>query len=146
MPESQPIVTIRKRNFKKLNLNDFKTRLCQSRSFTEPVGMVDDFVDQIEADVTKILDDLIPERTCKKRYSSKKHCWLSEAAMEAKRAWRRLKPRWLKNKTSENKLPYHKSCKVANKLIMDSLRLKHSKDFDAASDNSRTLWKAVNKL
>ena len=47
--ESQPIVTIRKRNLKKLNLNDFKTRLYQSSSFTEPAGVVDDFVDQIEA-------------------------------------------------------------------------------------------------
>ena len=110
--ESQPIVTIRRRNFKKLNLSDFKTRLCQSSSFTEPAGLVDDFVDQIEADVTKILDDLIPERTCEKR-SSKKRCWLSEAAMEAKRTRRRLERRWLqKPRLLRNKtLHIVKSCK-----------------------------------
>ena len=66
--------------------------------------------------------------------------------MEAKRTRRRLERRWLINKTAENKLAYRKSCKVANKLIMDSLRVKHSNDIEAASDNSRTLWKAVNKL
>ena len=49
-------------------------------------------------------------------------------------------------KAESDRVKYRKSCRDANKLIMQSLQNKFSSDIEEASGNSRTLWKAVNKL
>ena len=89
---------------------------------------------------------MVPEQTCTKRRSSKTHCWLSAAAMEAKRVRRRLERRWLHTQREEDRVAYRKSCRTANKLITDSLEAKNTEIINEAAGSSRTLWKAVNSL
>ena len=89
---------------------------------------VDEFVDQIEKNVSQILEDLVPLKTITKRKPSKPHCWLTDDAIKAKRTRRKLERRWLHSKKESDRQAYRNSCRVANKLITESLRVKHARD------------------
>ena len=134
------------RNLKRFNAEVFVSRLQESDIFMHPANSVDEFVEQIERDVTQFLDDLVPFKTITKRLPKKPHCWLSDAAIVAKRIRRRLERRWLHTRKESDRQAYRNSCRKANKLITESLQEKHAKDVEEASENSRTLWRAVNKL
>ena len=124
--EKKPLLKVKKRRLNKLDLESFRTGMLNKKTFQNPASDVDAFVDQFEGDVTRILDEMVPEQTCTKSRSSKTHCWLSAAAMEAKRVRRRLERRWIHTQREEDRVAYRKSCCTANKLITDSLKAKNT--------------------
>ena len=65
---SQPIVvTVRKRNFKNLNADEFQFLLLHCNTSINPAESIDDFVYLIKLrHCAEVLDDLIPERSLKK--------------------------------------------------------------------------------
>ena len=89
------------RDFKRFDAKVFSTRLLESDIFTHPSDTVDEFVDQIEKNVSQILDDLVPLKTITKRKPSKPHCWLTDDAIKAKRTRRKLEHRWLHRRRNQ---------------------------------------------
>ena len=71
---------------------------------------------------------------------------LSTEALRAKRLRRQLERRWLKTRLESDRQAYRQSCRVANDLITRSLQNSNAQVIDEASRDSRSLWRAVNKL
>ena len=135
-----------RRNLKRMNADVFKSRVLNSDCWLNPAPSVDDYAEQIRHDITKILDDLAPERLVKRRKSIKRRTWLSDAAIEAKRKRRRLERKWRKSGLDSDRVRYRSSCRETNKLINESLASSHAKTIQEASHNPRSLWRAVNSI
>ena len=86
----QPTIRAIFRNWKKLDLGIFRQRLIESSAYLLPAETVDNYTAQLEADITGILDQLIPICTSTKRRSKPVSHWLSTEAVKAKPARRRL--------------------------------------------------------
>ena len=84
-------VIVRCRNIRQIDTADFERQLRQSSLFTAPADTVDAYADQIQSVVTNILDDVAPLRSVRRRPAKPITRWLSNDAVKAKRARRRLK-------------------------------------------------------
>ena len=134
------------RNWKKLDLNIFRQRVRASSVSTHPASTVEAFTVQMEKDITKILNDLVPVCTSTKRQGRPDGNWLSPEAMAAKQERRRLERLWKATKSESVRINYRKSCRAANKLITESRKVYCSLRVTESSHDSRTLWRTVKTL
>ena len=83
-----PIIKATFRNYKRLDLEAFKQRLCSSCVYTLPAVTADAFASQLEYEVKTILDDLVPICTSTKRQQKPESRWLSAEAVAVKQSRR----------------------------------------------------------
>ena len=69
--------------------------------------------------------------------------WLSTAAKDAKRERRRLKRWWRSTHCADDYIAYGKSCRKANKAIIESRGQFYSDKIEAAANDSRRRWSAI---
>jgi hypothetical protein len=143
-----PIVQASFRNWKRLDLDKFKARLRYSTVCTQPATTASAFASQLQDCVTTILDELAPMCTSTKRRQKPDSRWLSEEAIEAKRARRRLERKWVKTgRTVESiRKEYRAACRAANELITESRRKFYAERVTQSSHDPRALWRCVKGL
>ncbi len=142
----QPIVTASFRNWKKLDLDLFRQRLCSSSAYTQPATTADGFASQLEADITSILDDLAPVCTSTKRRGKPDSRWLSAEAAAAKQEQRKLERRWKSTGSEVVRVAYRAACRLANRLITESRRAFYARRVTESSHDPQALWRCVKGL
>jgi queuine/archaeosine tRNA-ribosyltransferase len=90
----QPIIRATFRNWKKLDLDKFRQHVRASSAYINPATTAVKFASQLETDIVSILDELAPLCTSTKRKQKPESRWLSEEAVLAKQARRRLERKW----------------------------------------------------
>jgi hypothetical protein len=134
------------RNWKKLDVSLFREKLLQSSCCVQPSTSADQFNNQLEADITCILDELVPFRTNTRRQGKSGNKWLSPEAVAAKQTRRRLERRWKTTRQESDRLAYRAACRSANRLINDSRKLHCAQAVKQASHDPRCLWRTVKRL
>ena len=100
---------------------------------------MDGFVNQMESNITSILDELAPLKT--RHRSGPRHSknWLSSAAVEAKKLRRRLERHWKSSNEESDRIAYRASCRSANALITESRIAANLERINEASKDQRSL-------
>jgi len=140
------IKTKKQRSFKHFNYNRFKDLFLQTDVVMDPADNVDDYIEQFNESITKVLDVVAPMRSITNRRGRKKSPWLSEAADKTKRERRHHERKWKRTKLESDRVAYRAACRSANTLIMESRKNFFSTVIAEASTNLRTLWKTVNSI
>src|SRR5271163_4291895 len=141
-----PILKSTFRNWKRLDLNKFKDKLCSSAVFMQPATTADAFASQLEESVTTILNELAPMCTSTKRRQKPDSRRLSAEAVSAKRTRRRLERKWKKTNDEPTRKEYRAACRVANELITESRRKFYADRVTQFSYDPRALWRCVKGL
>ena len=115
-----PQRTYQYRDIKNIDLDIFKQKIESSSLFSDPAPTVDGFVNQMESNITSILDELAPLKTGHRSGLRHSKNWLSPAAVEAKKRKRRLERRWKSSNKEADRIAYRASCRSANALITES--------------------------
>lgn len=142
----QPIVRASFRNWKKLDLDQFKQRIKSSPVYMHPEPTAEAFANQLETDIVHILDELVPVCTSTKRRGKPESRWLSTEAVAAKQARRRLERKWKSSGSEAVRVAYRAACRVANREIVDSRRTFYRQRVTNASRDPCDLWKCVKGL
>ena len=104
------------RNIKAIGSADFECRLLNSQIFANPAVTTEEFLTQIEREVTVILDVVAP--LCRARHhditSDRK---LSSEAVAAKKTKRHLERKWKKSQSDVDRVICRKAYSKANILI-----------------------------
>ena len=83
---------------------------------TIPADDVNTYADQLDHDITSVLDQLAPTRMKTRRCGKRSGRWLSDEAVQVKRQRRRLEARWRRTKleTDESRLQEgeHSHCQL----------------------------------
>jgi len=82
------------RNVKVVDPVTFAARLNAKSVCTAPADDVNTFADQLDRDITDVLDQLAPSPTRVKRCGKRINRWLPDDAVAAKRLRRKLERRW----------------------------------------------------
>ena len=85
-----PISTSIFRCWKRLDTDRFKKSIVSSSIYQNPAETANSFAAQIETDISKILDKLLPVHKITRRVGKSTNKWLSEEAIRAKQQRRRL--------------------------------------------------------
>ena len=142
----QPIVRATFRNWKKLDLDSFKERVLSSSCCVQPASTAEGYASQLESDITRILDELVPVCTSTKRRGKPESRWLSPEAVAAKQFRRRLERKWKSTGVEKVRIAYRVACRAANKLITESRRAFYASRVSESSRDPRALWKCVKGL
>ena len=73
-------------------------------------------------------------------------CWQVLSTQKRARARRRLERRWLSTRREADYRAYRKSCRVANKITVDSRRDFYSQRITTAGSDARKWWSAIKDL
>jgi hypothetical protein len=138
--------TKKQRSFKNFDRTRFEELFLQTSTVTDPADNVDDYIEQFNESMIKVLDEIAPVKTVTNRRGKKKSPWLSEAAEKAKRERRRHERKWKRTKSEADRIAYRAACRSANTLIMESRRNFFADMISGASNNLRTLWRTVNGI
>ena len=141
-----PQRTYQYRDIKNINLDIFKQTIESSTLFSDPAPTVDGFVNQMESNITSILDELAPLKTGHRSGPRHSKNWLSPMAIEAKKRRRRLERRWKSSNEETDRLAYRASCRSANALITESRIAANLERINEASKNPRSLWSSIKTL
>jgi len=142
----KPLITYSFRNFRKLNVDEFKKFIRNSVSYTTPADDADKQAALLNADLRKAIDQFAPLCTRTRRESKPETRWLSPEAREAKRVRRRLERRYTVTKSDSDRRAYRAACRSAHSLITQSLSNHVCSEVLNVADNPRLLWRMVNHL
>ena len=133
------------RKVKNIDIPTFEQALRRSTLFTNPASTADSFADQLADVVSAELDLVAPLKTCLWRQSKPSTKWFPKEAADAKRERRRLEGVWKRHGRELNYVEYHRSCRLATKLINESRRKNHQRQL-AECTNSDKMWGVAKKL
>ena len=140
-------VTIFKgRNLKKLDYALLQSELTKCSFVCHPSGDVNSFVDQMNSDVTAVLNRLAPVHITKKRIGKNSASELSSEAIEAKRPRRRCEKKFRKTKSNLDRLAYWRAVRVANQLIIASAQESNQKKLNDVAGDQKLLCKISNSI
>jgi hypothetical protein len=142
----QPIVRATFRNWKRLDHDIFRQRLRSSPVYLQPAATANEYSVQLETDITRILDELIPFCNSTKRRGKPESRWLSTEAVQAKQTRRRLERKWKSTGLETVRIAYRAACRAANKLITESRRALYACRVKESSGDPRALWRCVKGL
>ena len=111
-----------------------------------PSSDVDTFVDQMENDVTSVLDRLAPVHTTRKRIGKNSASELSSEAIKAKRIRRRCEKQFMKPRSNRDRLIYRRAVWAANQSIIASAQEDNRRRLNEASDDQKLMWKISNSI
>jgi len=106
---------------------------------------IDAFVNQIEATVSGLIDELASIQTRKVVNKRQATPWLSKEAMSAKKNRRKLEWRWKKTKSQQSFIEYRKACRRTNHMITSSRQKYYSESIETA-DNPQRRWTTIKNL
>ena len=138
-----PIATASFRSWKRLDVKSFKEQIISSSIFQKPANTANSFADQLETDICKILDKLLPVHKITKRTGKSSNHWLSEEAVVAKQRRRQLERRWKRTNYEAVRIAYRTACKAANRLINESRRVFYAQRVTESSHDPKKLWQTV---
>ena len=118
-----PQRTYHYRNIKGINLELFEQSILSSSLFSSPDPTVDGFANQMETELTSILDEVAPLKTGHRTGPRKAKNWLSPEAVDAKKQRRRLERRWKASNAEPDRRAVSGCllvCKQANYFIVCS--------------------------
>ena len=101
---------------------------------------------QMETELTSILDNAAPLKTGHRSGPRKSKNWLSPEANDAKKRRRRLERRWKASKTESDRKAYRSACSTANKLIIKLSAESNLECIKDASKNPKRLWSKIKSL
>ena len=122
------------------DLDLFKQDILSSSLFSNPHPTVDGYADQMETEITSVLDKLAPLKTGRRSGPRRARNWLSPEAIEAKKQRRRLERRWKASNAEPDRLSYRAACSSTNKLINKSRAASNVECINEASKNPKRLW------
>ena len=117
-----------------------------SSLFSNPHPTVDGYADQMETEITSVLDKLAPLKTGRRSGPRRARNWLSPEAIEAKKQRRRLERRWKASNAEPDRLSYRAACSSTNKLINKSRAASNVECINEASKNPKRLWSTIKSL
>jgi len=133
------------RNIKAIDWAQFNTDLSTSSILDHHNKSTDQYADHINNTIIQLLDKHAPIRTKTARQSNHFHLKTSNEAKAAKRLRRKKEKTYFDNPTAVNKSAYDLAKKEASTAILQS-RVNAIKDEISSSNNSRCLWRNLNKL
>ena len=142
----KPVVTRASRNIRSIDTAKFDSALRQSELFSRPATTVDSFVEQLDAVLTRLLDDMAPVRLRRRRDPKPTSKWLSDDAIASKRRRRRLERRWRKSGAEADRQIYRRACREANQLINQSRSDYYRQRIESVGADCRKRWKVVREL
>ena len=101
-----PQRTYHYRNIKSINLELFEQAILSSSLFSSPDPTVDGYANQMETELTSILDKVAPLKTGHRTGPRKAKNWLSPEAVDAKKRRCRLERRWKASNAKSDRLAY----------------------------------------
>jgi hypothetical protein len=125
---------------------EFAARLRRSDVYVKPLDDVDGFTRQLEQSATDILDVLAPLKACSKRRGKADCRRLSDAAVSAKQARRRLERRWKQSGSNADRIEYRSACRAANAAINASRSSFYKERLSAAAGDQKALWRISKDL
>jgi hypothetical protein len=141
------LVTYRFRSLKNVDWTRFQNDLHNTDLFVNPATSADDFAEQLDAVVVEMLDRHCPLHERKRFMSARReNRWLSAAAVDAKRQRRRLERQWKATGRDDHYVAYRKSCRVTNKIIVESRGAFYNDRIEAASADPRRRWAAIRNV
>ena len=111
-----------------------------------PSDDVDIYVDQLHKSITDVIDELAPLKTCTRRCGKRPRCWLSDAAVQAKKERRRLERRWTKTRCEADRVAYRSACRHANLEMNRSRQSFYQNRLQESAGDHRSQWKTVREL
>jgi len=120
--------------------------LASSALVVLPPADPDVCMDVFERDVTAALDNVAPLKNYTRRCSHVANKWLTNEAVTAKRASRRLERSFLRDRTVASYAAYQAARSKANELVTSSRTQYIAGEVASSSDNPRLLWRTVNRL
>ncbi len=136
---------LKSRPVHRMDLAAFEGAVRSSTLFTDPANTVDGYANQLEREVTAVLDRLAPMRSGRRRPAKPITRWLSDEALAAKRRRRHLERRWRKKRWEADRVAYRNQCRHTNWLINKS-RSDFYRTQLSESVNCRERWRTTNKL
>ena len=134
------------RNVKVVDPVTFAARLNAKSVCTVPADDVNTFADQLDRDITDVLDQLAPRRTRVKRCGKRISRWLSDDVVAAKRLRRKLERRWRLTQLDTDRIAYRKACRSANTLITKSRQSYYQQRLQEGTGNQGLKWRVVREL
>ena len=116
-----------------------------SSLFSNP-HTVDGYADQMETEITSVLDKLAPLKTGRRSGPRRARNWLSPEAIEAKKQRRKLERRWKASNAEPDRLSYRAAWSSTNKLINKSRAASNVECINEASKNPKRLWSTIKSL
>ena len=141
-----PQRTYHYRNIKSIDLELFEQSILSSSLFSSPDPTVDGYANQMETELTSILDKVAPLKTGHRTGPRKAKNWLSPEAVDAKKRRRRLERRWKASNSEPDRLAYRAACSSANKLITTSFAASNLERINEASKNPKRLWTTIKSI
>ena len=142
-PPPPPQRSYQYRDIKNIDLDLFKQNILSSSLFSNPHPTVDGYADQMETEITSVLDKLAPLKTGRRSGPRRARNWLSPEAIEAKKQRRRLERRWKASNAEPDRLSYRAACSSTNKLINKSRAASNVECINEASKNPKRLWSTI---
>jgi hypothetical protein len=121
-------------------------QLASSALVVLPPTDPDVCMDVFECDITATLDNVAPLKHYTRRCSHVANKWLTNEAVTAKRASRRLERSFLRDRTAASYAAYQAARTKANELVTSSRTQYIAGEVASSSDNPRSLWRTVNRL
>ena len=141
-----PQRTYQYRDIKNIDLDLFKQNILSSSLFSDPNPTVDGYADQMETEITSLLNTVAPLKTGHRSGPRKAKNWLSPDATEAKKRRRRLERRWKASNAESDRFIYRAACSSTNKLIKKSRAASNIESINEASKNPKRLWSTIKSL
>ena len=141
-----PQRTYHYRNIKSIDLELFEQTILSSSLFSSPDSTVDGYANQMETELTSILDKVAPLKTGHRIGPRKAKNWLSPEAVDAKKQRRRLERQWKASNAEPDRLVYRAACSSANKLITTSFATSNLECINEASKNPKRLWTTIKSI
>ena len=134
-------------NLKRLDLRQFQTDVKQPDLYLAPVTTTDEFADQLDTVITNIMYKHCPLQTRRKIAPIRQvNRWLSDRAIEVKRARRRLERRWKSKRNNNTYAAYRRACRVANKELIKARNEFYSNHIAEAARDPRRRWSAIRDI
>jgi len=140
------VVSFTSRNLKRLDFDRFQGELLKCSFISNPSQDVDVFVDQLQDDVTSVLDRLAPIHTTTKRVGQNHESDLSDDAVKAKRYRRKCERRFRRSKNDADRKAYRKATRVANRMIIASAQTGNQTRLNEAAGDQKSIWRISNEI
>ena len=129
-----------------INTSKFCREIRSSSLFSNPTSTVEEFVQQIDDVVLKVLDKQASLLTLTKWLGKVANRWLSPIAIDAKRKGRLLEKRWKNSILEADRAAYFMFCWHANVIIMDCNRTYFRERIWDIAATALQRWDTVKRL
>ncbi|HSN23842.1 MAG TPA: reverse transcriptase family protein, partial [Methylomicrobium sp.] len=139
-------VTYCYRDIRHLDVSTFRNLFRASSSVVSPSDDPNVIAQQLDDDLTAVLDRLAPLRTRTRRCAKPATRWISDAVVNAKKARRRLERKYSRTRCASDRKAYRAACRSTHKLITESRSNFIRDEVNSVAGSPKLLWRSVNRL